>query len=51
MQTALGRKDLLEFMVREISLHGSLASCAWTEHHGDREHVVETILHFFAGRK
>lgn len=21
---------------REISLHGSLTSCVWTEHHGDR---------------
>ena len=46
-----GEEDLFEFMVREISLHGSLASCAWTKHHGDRESVWETVLHFFAGRK
>lgn len=46
----LGRRDLFEFMVREISLHGSLTSCAWTEHYGDRESVVETVLHVFARR-
>lgn len=36
-QMALGRRNLFEFMVREISLCGSLTSFAWTEHHGDRE--------------